>query len=873
VQLVESGPDGVQAELGTRYQLQRQIGRGGMATVYLACDTKHARQVAIKVLHPSLAGSLGADRFRQEITMLAQLQHPHILTVYDSGDTGKHLWFAMPYVEGESLRQRLTRETQLPVEEALRITRDIASALDYAHARGIIHRDIKPENVLLTQQGEALLADFGIARIVGADAVVFTDTGVAIGTPQYMSPEQANGERNLDARTDVFSLGAILYEMLVGEPPFPGPTPQVVVIKMMAGAPLSVQRVRSGVPPCVDLAVRRALAVVPVDRWASAVEFAAALGTAEARAAGLAPAAPRVRRWFTKPVVIVAGLAIAATGIVGWYAVANRQEHATGALRLAVLPFENIGDSADAYFADGVTEAVRGKLIGVPGLEVIGSTSSGQYRRTTKTPREIGSELGAQYLVEGRVRWAKAPDGTNRVRVSAELVDAGTATDKWEQPFDAPLTDVFQVQNNIAGQVAKELQLELTPTTRQTLAIKPTTDVLAYEAYLRGAAVANAGTAGAAPARRATMFFQQAVNRDSTFALAWAALANQQVAEYMNGVPTAAVADSADWNSIRALALAYNLPDAHTARADYYLGVRHDPVRAMHQDSMALVLAPGDANTLRRTATLEQTLGRWNTAEAHMSVAARLDPQSIITADEYGNLLALRGRFDQAEAVLVRAAALDSTSCTIISDRLVLHLMQGDLAGGHALLRAVPARVNRDSLVAYVAQYGDFGWALDSADAERLLNLGPEAFDGDRGAWAFALAQQYALRGDVRRMRAYADTARAQFAMQARGIPTDAMRHALLGMTLAYLGRHDEAIAEGKRAVALLPIARDAVDGPYMLHQLVRIDILVGEPERALDALEPLVRMPYVLTPGWLRIDPNFAPLGGNARFERLLSQ
>ncbi|HWZ58941.1 MAG TPA: protein kinase [Gemmatimonadaceae bacterium] len=861
-----AGPvlDELQDALGAQYTLERELGRGGMSTVYLACDTKHSRRVALKVLRPELGASLSVERFRREITTLAGLHHPHILTVYDSGETAGCLWFTMPYVEGGSLRDRLTRETQLLVGEALRITREVASALAYAHGRGIIHRDIKPENVLLTEQGAALLADFGIARGFGAagtEGTRLTETGMRVGTAQYMSPEQASGARALDARSDVYALGAVLYEMLVREP------------AVMSSEPLSVRRVRPALPEHLDAALRKALALAPADRWASAEDFAHALETAEwtAGAAVVTPAPTRR--------VLAAALTLGLAVVIGagvWFAGTLTRTDAPaavpGPLRLAVLPFENIGDSADAYFADGVTDAVRGKLTSLPGLEVIGSTSSAQYRHTTKTPREIGQELGVRYLLEGNVRWAKGPDGTSRVRVSPELIDAGTAADKWGQPFDAPLTDVFQVQSDIAAQVAERLQVALTPAAVQTLASRPTADLTAYDAYLRGAALANSSGSFSSPSvvHREGALFTEAVTRDSTFALAWAALARVQAREYAYHIPRPAFADSADQNSARALALAPNLADAHTARATYYLEVRKDPVSALHEDSVALVLAPHDANTLRQTGVAEETLGRWDMAEAHMVDAMRLDPRSVTAAWTFGQLETLRRQYDQARTALERALTLSPAAFAGIQERLLLSLLQGDLAGGRAFLRSVPPSIDRPSLVAYLATYADLGWALDSSDAERLLGLGPEAFDGDRGSWAFALTQQYAFRGDQRRARAYADTARAAWEAQLKVTPADPERRALLGVALAYLGRRDAAIREGEHAVALLPIARNATLGAYIQHQLARIYILVGETERALDALEPLLRKPYVLSPALLRIDPNFAPLRGNPRFERL---
>src|SRR5690349_16746021 len=255
----------LQAGLGGNYTLERELGRGGMATVFLAQDLKHERPVALKVLHPELANSLGPDRFLREIKLAARLQHPHILTVLDSGETGGRLWFTMPFVEGESLRDRLRRERQLSVEDAVRIAREAAQALQYAHEHGVVHRDIKPENLLLTKDGSTLVADFGIARALGGDERL-TQTGMSVGTPAYMSPEQASGDNAVDARTDVYSLGCVLYEMLAGEPPYRGPTAQAIILKRFTEPVPSVRKGRPSVLEAVDQAIQRALAPVPADR-------------------------------------------------------------------------------------------------------------------------------------------------------------------------------------------------------------------------------------------------------------------------------------------------------------------------------------------------------------------------------------------------------------------------------------------------------------------------------------------------------------------------------------------------------------------------------------------------------------------------------
>ncbi len=388
-----------------------------MATVYLARDERHRRSVALKVLHPDLAHALGPARFLREIEVAANLSHPHILPLHDSGEAAGLLYYVMPYVEGESLRDRLRRETQLPVDEALRLAREVADALAYAHGQGVIHRDIKPENILLSG-GHALVADFGIARALSqvGDAPL-TETGMAIGTAAYMSPEQASATSHIDGRSDVYSLGCVVYEMLAGEPPYTGPSAQTIIFKRLNDPVPRVRRVRPSVPETVDQAVTRALAVVPADRFGTMAEFASSLQPTEAaavhRAAAAAAPVGRTpasagRRWQRGR---GAAVLVAIAALFGPRLAGTRSDAPASATTLAVLPFENVGDSADAYFADGVADALRAKLSQVGGIAVIARSSSNEYRETTKPAQQIARELGVDYLLTATVRWEKAPGG------------------------------------------------------------------------------------------------------------------------------------------------------------------------------------------------------------------------------------------------------------------------------------------------------------------------------------------------------------------------------------------------------------------------------------------------------------------------------
>ena len=884
--------------LRDRYVLQRAIGQGGMATVYLAQDLKHKRPLALKVLRPELAASLGPERFQREIELAARLQHPHILTVYDSGETAGQLWFTMPFVEGESLRDRLRRERQLPVDDAVRITREAAAALDYAHRHGVVHRDIKPENILLTTEGHTLVADFGIARALGGDEHL-TQTGMSVGTPAYMSPEQASGDKALDARTDIYSLGAVLYEMLVGEPPFTGPTAQAILLKRFSEPVPSVRKGRPSVPDAVDQAVQRALAPVAADRFATAAQFGQALRSGATAATPAAPVAitfptpvssraastqpPPSRGATTRrlPVTAIAlglGFLIGAGVLFAWRRthVSPSGSGAGGPKILAVLPFENLGDSADAYFADGITNELRGKLSQLADIQVIARGSSNQYRHTTKAPQEIARELGVDYLLTATVQWEKVPGGASRVRVSPELVDVtpGHAPrTKWQQGFDASLTDVFQVQGDIAGKVASALNVALGDSASHELAAKPTANLAAYDAYLKGEA-ASQGLAVKDPAglRRAIGFYEQAVALDPTFVPAWGQLARARASLYFNGTPNPALAAEARQAAERAQALGPGRPEGALALSAYYGSVALDNRQALAASEAGLKLAPNNVDLLGAAGINELGLGRWDAALEHLARASALDPRSATAARRPGLALVLVRRYPEAQAAMDRALALAPTNLQIIELKALVALAQGDLPGAQAVVRTALTTVEPAALLAFFGNYQDLYWVLDDAQQQQLLALPPSAFDDDRSAWGMIRAQTYQLRGNPARARVYADSARLAFEEQLRATPDDGQRHVFRGLALAYLGRKAEAIAEGQRGVALWPISRDAYQGAYVQHQLVRIYLLVGEPEKALDHLEPLLTIPYYLSPGWLRIDPTFAPLKGNPRFERLAS-
>src|SRR5438445_2077203 len=535
----------LRAALAGRYTIERELGRGGMATVYRAGDVKHRRTVAIKVLRPELASQLGPDRFLREVEIAASLNHPHILALYDSGDADGFLFYVLPYVEGESLRDKLARERQLSVEDALRITRQVAAALGYAHARNVIHRDIKPENILL-HEGEAMVTDFGIALAVSAAADDrLTLTGLAVGTPVYMSPEQAAGERALDARSDVYSLGCVLYEMLAGEPHYTGPTAQAVITKRLVDPVPLVRRLRAAVPLGVEQALTKALAKVPADRWASPIAFAEAL---------TAPASTR-------------------------------------APSVAVLPFLNLSaDPENEYFADGITEDVIAHLSKIRALKVISRTSVMAFKQREQSLKEIGARLEAATLLEGSVRRVG-----DRVRIVAQLIDAETDRHLWVETYDRQLTDVFAIQTDVALHLAAALKAELSPDEQSRLHQEPTGDLQAYQLYLQGRHCYFRYTEEGS--RKGIEYFEQAIAKDPDYALAYAALAMvyTELGEAGAMRPDEAYA-RAKAASAKALALDPELGEAHCMLAFIKAVCDFDWVGAEQEFKRALELTPNSAD-------------------------------------------------------------------------------------------------------------------------------------------------------------------------------------------------------------------------------------------------------------------------------------
>ncbi len=639
----------LKSALGDRYAVEREIGRGGMAAVFLAEDLKHHRQVAIKVLHPEISSDVATERFFREIEIVAGLTHPHILPLHDSGQADGLLYCVMPFIEGESLLDRLQREKQLPVEEALQITREVADALGYAHERGIIHRDIKPANILL-HEGHAVVADFGIARALEqAGGASITQTGVAVGTPTYMSPEQASGAQDLDGRTDIYALGCVLYQMLAGTPPYAGVTPLAVMKRHSHDPVPSVRTVRDTIPVTVEHAISRALAKVPTDRYQTAGEFASAL---------LAPdlaGRPIPRRRVA--VLALVGVTALLAGV--WYvgrqsAPAVDADPAAGvsAASIAVLPFADMSPDKDQeYFSDGISEELLSLLAKIPELEVAARTSSFSFKGQNLEIREIAERLNVAHVLEGSVRKAG-----NEVRITAQLIRADDGFHEWSETWDRSLDDIFAIQDEmsetwdrslddifaiqdeIAADVAAQLKVTL-------LGAAPTvgaTDPAAYAFYLQARQLGRQGTAEGL--EQSMALYQRALAIDPDYAAAWAGLAR----DYYTQAGTELHPIDEGYQLAR-LAIDPEYAPAYAQLG--YIAIYHgDLAAAARHLERALALDPTNSDIIANAAILARSLGRLDEAIALQEYAVARDPVNPIGHARLGLFYLWAGRLDESIA-------------------------------------------------------------------------------------------------------------------------------------------------------------------------------------------------------------------------------
>jgi eukaryotic-like serine/threonine-protein kinase len=865
------------AALADRYFIEEEIGQGGTATVFLAEDRKHRRRIALKVLHAPLGAAVGVERFQREIATVARLHHPHILPLFDSGLAAGRLYYTMPYVESGSLRDRLRRAGRLPLPAIVQLTSEISSALAYAHALGVIHRDIRPENIMISVTEHALLTDFGIADVIDESGNgALTDTGLAVGTPAYMSPEQSSGDEPVDGRSDVYSLASVVYEALTGTPPFTGASARAIIAKRLLEPAPSVRAARPDLPPAVATVLEKAMARQPDERFETPPQFAAALETAVSEPSGPVRGLSIGRPSRRRGAALLALAALVVAAVLGGRTL-TKTRAADPRRMVAVLPFKNLGQPADQYFADGLTEEITTRLAGLSGLGVISRTSADQYRSTTKSLKQIGEELGVGYVLEGSVRWERSPNGPGQVRVTPQLIQVKDDSHLWADRYDAELTEVFRIQSNIAEQVTVALDVALRAPERAALAAPVTRSAEAYDLYLRGNEYASR-TWQREEVSNALQFYERAVALDPTFAAAQARLARTHLRMYWHfydrsNTRLALAKRAAD----AAVTLAPDLPESHIALGYYYYHGLLDYDRALQEFEIARRSQPSNSDLLAAIGYVERRRGRWEESLAHFIEALRYDPRSSFrlfdVADDYFSLR----QYPEAEHYLDRAIVLAPDWVNPYVFKAWLYLSwRGDMRSARTVLSQALSRVEVSRVAQAIGAGDRISTSIFSADttfASMLDGVSPSTFRSDTARYHVLKADAAQFRGQTAAQRAHGDSARMAIEARLRTRPDDAKLNAILGLAYAHAGRLADAIRAGERAATLLPVSRDALSGPFIQTDLARVYMAAGKQDQAIDILERMLTVPSWVSPAELRADPVWDPLRSHPRFRELLAR
>ena len=872
------------------YRIVALIGRGGMGEVYRACDCRLGRDVAIKLLPSELAldpERLG--RFEQEARAVASLSHANIVALYDVGTHQGAPYLVTEFLEGESLQHRL-RVCGLPMRKAIEFGVQIAQGLAAAHEKGIVHRDLKPANVFVTRDGGVKILDFGIAKATrpaqGPEGAAVnpepsTETGPFLGTVGYMSPEQVRG-RSVDPRSDIFSFGCVLYEMLGGAAPFQRETTADTVSAILREEPAPLSRVATERAAGLDRVVRRCLEKRPEERFSSAHDLALAL---EAVSGSLerATAAPAGALWHRRRMLGLAAAGVTLLAVVGVLAVklmpAAPRVSPPGLRKILVLPFENLGAPEDTYFASGMTNEIINRLASVAGLGVISQTTAAHFGRSGKTAKEIGSELGVAYVLEGSVRWEHLPGHKSTVRIAPQLIRVADDTSIWAGRYDRTLADVLATQSEVAESVAEAMGVELLPPERAKLKRISTDDVEAYDLYLHGLE-AERGGMDRRDYEGALRMYRAAVARDPRFAQALAGLAEMRLLmywAYYDRSPERLI--EAREAAERSVELRPDLAETHAALGFYFYQGLLDYPRALEQFAAALKLQPSFSAAYAGTAYVVRRQGRWERSVEELSKALEFDPKNAKLLQNFAQSCVLARRYADADHALKSALALNPESSESRSEAAWLQVeWHGDVEQAQAILDEA-IRVRKVAAGEGVLARAMLRVAIARHDYDGALRLlaaqSRPAFD-ELGLYVpIAL-----LRGEVEAAAGRSEPARRAFAAARLELeekvklgPEDGRYRSSLGIAYAGLGQRDEAMREAKRAFDLLPASKDAWSAVQPRRDLALVYVMLGLPDEAIATLADVLAWSGEMTPNELRLDPRWKPLLSNPRFQTLLEK
>jgi serine/threonine protein kinase/tetratricopeptide (TPR) repeat protein len=869
----------------SHYRLVEKIGEGGMGIVWKAWDEHLDREVAIKVLPPgTLSDESARQQFRKEARALSRVNHPNIATVHDFDTQDDVDFLVMEYIPGITLTDRLARGP-LVERDVLRLGIQLSEGLAAAHDQGILHRDLKPGNLRLMPDDRLKILDFGLAKLLepvdeDAPTETMTRAGTIKGTLAYMAPEQLRGDQ-VDGRTDIYAAGAVLYEMATGERVHPETQRVQLIDAILHGEPSSPREIQPGLSPEFERVVLKAANTNPEERHPSArhlkdeLELLSTLTPVLSRRA---PSRLSTRAVFGAGAVTLIGLVLLAL----WLGplIRDRRSPARGELdrpRIVVLPFENLGPAEHAYFADGVTEEITSRLAVVEGLGVISRNSAVRYAQSDKSIEQIGQELSVGFVLAGTVRWAPSEEGRDRVRITPQLIRVAEDTQLWADTYDQVIDDIFEVQSSIAQTVVQQLGVVLQERELAAVEIRPTDSLDAYHAYLRGLHHASQPHFTVSNWERVLESFQQAVTLDSEFAKAWTELARAHAKFYYYQADLSEERKRlARRATDRAVELAPDEPDAHLALGYYYHWVEQNRQRALEEFALAERALPNDVGVLQARGALLQSMGRWAEAQQSLERAVGLSPRDASPAIDLALVYYVTRQYQRALECSNNAIAVASSPGSETWGYLTKAYVYWSWKGALPEARAALEHVSLDHDFAVWSWFWQEMYAGRHPEALERLELAPEGWIRNKIAarptpLLAGLALQ--LMSDSEQSHDAYESAREILERALENQPEDPRLRGSLGIAYAALGRKEDAIREGMRAVELYPISRDAFYGvPYVL-DLAYIYTLVDEHEKACDQLESLLAVPSWVSVPFLGMDPRWDRLRDHPRFQSLLDE
>ena len=860
----------------SHYKIIEKIGAGGMGEVYLAEDTKLNRDVALKFLPSHLCQDEDCRaRFKREAQAAAKLSHPNIMTIHEVGDYQGRPYIVMEHVEGRSLKEFST-DTDLSMEQILELFIQICEGLNDAHEKGVTHRDIKPTNILVDSHGRVKIVDFGLASVVGTDQL--TKAGSTLGTIGYMSPEQVRGQE-IDHRSDLFSLGVVLYELITKQNPFKRDSEAATLKAVCDNIPEPLARFRRAVPEGLQGIIDKASEKDVRTRYqhadgmlADLMRVKRSLESGQSTDSVTAVARRPAWVWWIAGVVVVVVAVAALIVTKPW--ITETATDQPEKIMLVVLPFENLGDPEDEYFADGITDEITSRLASVHNLGVISRTSAYAYKESDKTLPQIANDLGVDYVLEGTVRWDKSGD-TDRVRITPQLIRVSDDMHLWADNYEEALTGIFSVQTAIASNIVKALDLALSDSDRNTLAVMPTRNPEAFDYYLRGKRFDASNTD---EVNRAESLLQRAIELDPEFALAHVRLAHLYSEMYWWSQfydPSEEWLVKAKRHVDSALTLQPDLADAYAAKGWYYFRGGQDYRSAQKYLELALDRQPNNAEWHRSVGVIQRRQGKWGDALRSFEQALRLDPRSASLAATYAGTLVSTRNYEKAEKMFDRAVELAPNSKWLYIEKSMLYLLwRGDTKQARDVVSKAVRQSGRWPMLSYVEMQLD----LIDGDYEHALALCSKVGSVYTGALSDS-AEYYYKRAEVLRQYqpelavAYCDSARVILEREIRNNPDASYSRVFLGQLYAWLGRGDDGVREGLLAVESYPMAKDAVSAPDLISVLTEIYISVGDYESAIDQIDFLLSVPSWISVPYLRVDPKFDPLRDHPRFQALLEK